>query len=89
MLRAFRFRSSVESALLNVCAFPFRINDYQLNERHYGALPGYVKQEVEDGKYGHDEEQVADWRRSWCHLTYWSKFFFNCSYAGISFVLSM
>jgi hypothetical protein len=22
-------------------------------------------------------------------LTYWSKFFFNCSYAGISFVLSM
>lgn len=41
------------------------IVDYRLNERHYGALQGYVKQDVEDGIYGHDLEDVKLWRRSW------------------------
>ncbi len=39
--------------------------DWRLNERHYGALEGYIKKDVEDGKYGHDREQVKLWRRSW------------------------
>jgi 2,3-bisphosphoglycerate-dependent phosphoglycerate mutase len=41
------------------------VSDYRLNERHYGALQGYVKQQVEDGKYGHDPADVKKWRRSW------------------------
>jgi 2,3-bisphosphoglycerate-dependent phosphoglycerate mutase len=41
------------------------IVDHRLNERHYGALQGYVKQDVEDGIYGHDPEDVKLWRRSW------------------------
>ena len=41
------------------------VTDYRLNERHYGALQGYIKQEVEEGRYGHDPVQVQAWRRSW------------------------
>lgn len=41
------------------------IVDYRLNERHYGSLQGYVKQDVEDGIYGHDAADVKLWRRSW------------------------
>jgi 2,3-bisphosphoglycerate-dependent phosphoglycerate mutase len=41
------------------------IQDYRLNERHYGALQGLVKEDVERGLYGHDPEQVQRWRRSW------------------------
>lgn len=41
------------------------IVDYRLNERHYGALQGYVKKDVEDGIYGHDAADVKLWRRSW------------------------
>jgi len=41
------------------------IVDYRLSERHYGSLQSYVKKEVEDGKYGHDPEDVTLWRRSW------------------------
>lgn len=41
------------------------ISDYRLNERHYGALQGYVKAHVEQGLYGHDYEMVQAWRRSW------------------------
>jgi 2,3-bisphosphoglycerate-dependent phosphoglycerate mutase len=44
---------------------PLRIVDYRLNERHYGALQGYIKREIEEGKYGHDKELVTEWRRSW------------------------
>ena len=39
--------------------------DYRLAERHYGGLQGYVKKEVEAGKYGHDRDLVEQWRRSW------------------------
>jgi 2,3-bisphosphoglycerate-dependent phosphoglycerate mutase len=41
------------------------VSDYRLNERHYGALQGYVKEEVERGVYGHDGRLVQAWRRSW------------------------
>lgn len=41
------------------------VSDYRLNERHYGALQGYVKAHVEEGRYGHDYEMVKQWRRSW------------------------
>lgn len=41
------------------------ISDYRLNERHYGALQGYVKDQVERGVYGHDSRLVQAWRRSW------------------------
>jgi len=41
------------------------VSDYRLNERHYGALQGYVKADVEAGKYDHDPKDVQDWRRSW------------------------
>jgi 2,3-bisphosphoglycerate-dependent phosphoglycerate mutase len=41
------------------------IQDFRLNERHYGALQGLVKEDVERGLYGHDAEQVQRWRRSW------------------------
>mmetsp|Transcript_27104 Transcript_27104/g.41555 ORF Transcript_27104/g.41555 Transcript_27104/m.41555 type:complete len:392 (+) Transcript_27104:247-1422(+) len=41
------------------------VTDYRLNERHYGALQGFVKSDVENGKYGHDPKQVQQWRRSW------------------------
>ena len=44
---------------------PPALKDYRLNERHYGALQGYIKNEVEQGKYGHDPELVRSWRRSW------------------------
>lgn len=39
--------------------------DFRLNERHYGSLQGYIKKEVEAGKYGHNEDDVEAWRRSW------------------------
>ena len=41
--------------------------DYRLNERHYGALQGYVKDDVENGKHAllFDPKKVKDWRRSW------------------------
>lgn len=39
--------------------------DYRLAERHYGGLQGYVKKDVEAGKYGHDRDLVEQWRRSW------------------------
>lgn len=41
------------------------VSDYRLNERHYGALQGYVKSHVEQGLHGHDYESVQAWRRSW------------------------
>lgn len=41
------------------------VSDYRLNERHYGALQGYVKEEVERGVHGHDVRLVQAWRRSW------------------------
>jgi 2,3-bisphosphoglycerate-dependent phosphoglycerate mutase len=41
------------------------VMDYRLNERHYGALQGFVKRDVENGKYGHDPDLVQQWRRSW------------------------
>jgi 2,3-bisphosphoglycerate-dependent phosphoglycerate mutase len=41
------------------------VTDYRLNERHYGALQGFVKADVEAGKYGHDPSIVKKWRRSW------------------------
>eukprot|EP00977_Amphora_coffeiformis_P018490 scaffold6550_cov167-Amphora_coffeaeformis.AAC.2 len=41
------------------------VTDYRLNERHYGALQGLVKQDVEQGKYGHNAADVQAWRRSW------------------------
>lgn len=39
--------------------------DYRLNERHYGSLQGYSKEEIESGKYGHGSSTVQLWRRSW------------------------
>lgn len=44
---------------------PPAVKDFRLNERHYGALQGYIKKEVEQGKYGHDPKLVKLWRRSW------------------------
>lgn len=41
------------------------IADYRLNERHYGALQGLSKRDVENGVYGHDPNDVKAWRRSW------------------------
>lgn len=41
------------------------VSDYRLNERHYGALQGYVKHQVENGLLGHDPELVKQWRRNW------------------------
>lgn len=41
------------------------LQDYRLNERHYGALQGLVKEDVEQGRYGHDPVLVQQWRRSW------------------------
>jgi 2,3-bisphosphoglycerate-dependent phosphoglycerate mutase len=41
------------------------IQDYRLNERHYGALQGFVKEDVEKGLYGHDPQLVRKWRKSW------------------------
>lgn len=60
-----RAQDTARSCLAAKPNIPVRVVDYRLNERHYGALQGYVKQEVEDGKYGHDAEQVTEWRRSW------------------------
>ena len=40
-------------------------SDYRLNERHYGALQGYVKHEVENGLLGYDSTLVKQWRRNW------------------------
>lgn len=39
--------------------------DYRLNERHYGALQGYVKHEVENGLLGYGPDLVKQWRRNW------------------------
>jgi len=44
---------------------PGIIADYRLNERHYGALQGFRKKDVENGLYGHDPKDVEAWRRSW------------------------
>jgi len=41
------------------------VSDYRLNERHYGALQGYIKSHVEQGLHGHDYKSVQEWRRSW------------------------
>ena len=41
------------------------VTDYRLNERHYGALQGLVKKDVENGLHGHDPADVRSWRRSW------------------------
>jgi len=41
------------------------LEDYRLAERHYGALQGFVKTDVENGFYGHSKEDVILWRRSW------------------------
>jgi 2,3-bisphosphoglycerate-dependent phosphoglycerate mutase len=41
------------------------IQDYRLNERHYGALQGLIKEEAAKGTYGHDPAEVQKWRRSW------------------------
>jgi len=41
------------------------VSDYRLNERHYGALQGLVKMDVESGIYGHDPKLVKQWRRNW------------------------
>ena len=41
------------------------VSDYRLNERHYGALQGFVKADVEAGLYGHDPKDVEGWRRGW------------------------
>ena len=38
------------------------VRDWRLNERHYGALQGFDKQEMADLA---GEEQVQAWRRSW------------------------
>ena len=38
------------------------VSDYRLNERHYGALQGFVKADVEAGLHGHDPKAVAGWR---------------------------
>ena len=44
---------------------PLYKEDYRLNERHYGALQGYIKSHIESGKYGHSPQDVQAWRRSW------------------------
>ena len=47
---------------------PLYVLDYRLNERHYGALQGLVKQDIEDGKvpgYNYSKQDVQAWRRSW------------------------
>jgi 2,3-bisphosphoglycerate-dependent phosphoglycerate mutase len=72
------FTSNLQRAQLTAhyCLFAFAeqspelgpkqyVMDYRLNERHYGALQGFVKADVEAGMYGHDAEMVQQWRRSW------------------------
>ena len=54
----------IEELKKNGGSFPV-IEDYRLAERHYGALQGLIKREVEEGKYGHDPVDVQKWRRSW------------------------
>ena len=46
------------------------IQDYRLNERHYGALQGYVKADVEKGLHADlfDPSKVRAWRRSWYEI---------------------
>ena len=49
---------------------PLYVTDYRLNERHYGSLQGFVKEEVEKGRTGPEGVEctpalVRDWRRSW------------------------
>ena len=46
------------------------IQDYRLNERHYGALQGYVKADVEKGLHADlfDPSNVQAWRRSWYEI---------------------
>ena len=41
------------------------IKAWQLNERHYGSLQGFVKCDVENEIYGHDSQMVKQWRRNW------------------------
>ncbi|CAB9511652.1 3-bisphosphoglycerate-dependent phosphoglycerate mutase [Seminavis robusta] len=43
------------------------ICDYRLAERHYGALQGLVKKDVEEGNsvFGYCPDLVEKWRRSW------------------------
>ena len=44
---------------------PRIIVDYRLNERHYGALQGYIKDQVGRGLFGHDPDDVKRWRKKW------------------------
>jgi len=45
---------------------PLYVTDYRLNERHYGRLQGYVKEDVEKGRQlNYKSAQVKEWRRSW------------------------
>ena len=44
---------------------PLYKEDYRLNERHYGALQGYIKSHIEEGRYGHSPLDVQAWRRGW------------------------
>jgi len=45
---------------------PLYVTDYRLNERHYGRLQGYVKEDVERGRIlNYTSTQVRAWRRSW------------------------
>lgn len=65
MLQRAQASTEVCLAKLREQKIPPVVSDYRLAERHYGALQGYIKREVEDGKYGHDREDVEKWRRSW------------------------
>jgi len=60
-----RAQDTARSCFMAKPNIPLLISDYRLNERHYGALQGYIKREVEEGKYGHDADLVEQWRRSW------------------------
>lgn len=72
------FTSTLQRAQMtaNYCCFAFAeaplgkeigqfVIDFRLNERHYGTLQGYSKQDVQDGKFGHGSSTVQLWRRSW------------------------
>ena len=60
-----RAQDTLETCLDALHKPPDTYIDYRLSERHYGALQGFVKKEVEDGKFGHDPDDVEAWRRSW------------------------
>jgi 2,3-bisphosphoglycerate-dependent phosphoglycerate mutase len=62
-----RAQSTLQTCLQALPRFPHTIHvDYRLSERHYGALQGLSKQDVEDGLLGYTDPQlVHQWRRSW------------------------